>query len=277
MGDKVVLASLSQPATDEGGQIKMLVQGASLTKNEKTAIASAFEKILGLRFDLSPFYRMARQDQTLGPLVERFRGLKPPRFPTAFEGAVNGIACQQLSLNVGIALLNRLSEACAPSFSATAKEGMRHAFPAPEDILRLRIADIRKMGFSTRKAEFLLDLAEAVAGGRTDIESLAKMDRQEAIELLMKIRGVGRWTAEYVMLRGVGDVSAFPGDDVGGRNKLQRWLKMNERLSYETVQHVTSKWKPFPGLLYFHLLLDGLAKEGYVQPEKRIMPPTDVK
>ena len=52
---------------------------------------------------------MAAPDPLLGPLAERMRGLKPPRFPTVFEALVNGIACQQLSLAVGIHLLNRLT------------------------------------------------------------------------------------------------------------------------------------------------------------------------
>jgi hypothetical protein len=65
------------------------------------------ERLLGIRIDLTEFYRLAARDGNLGPLAERFRGLKPPRLPTLFEGLVNGIACQQMSLTLGILLLNR--------------------------------------------------------------------------------------------------------------------------------------------------------------------------
>lgn len=84
------------------------------------------------------------------------------------------------------------------------------------------------------------------------------------IQSMPRLKGPGPETAEYVLLRAVGDLSAFPGDDVGGRNKLQRWLGMKERLSYETVREITSKWLPFPGFIYFHLLLDELARKGYI-------------
>ncbi len=60
--------------------------------------------------DLSGFYRFARSGEPLAPLAQRFRGFKPPRFLTLFEALVNGITCQQLSLTVGIIVLNRLVE-----------------------------------------------------------------------------------------------------------------------------------------------------------------------
>ena len=70
---------------------------------------SAHGPLLGLTADLADFATKAAQDPLLGPLAVRLRGLKPPRFPTVFEALVNGVACQQLSLAVGIHLLNRLT------------------------------------------------------------------------------------------------------------------------------------------------------------------------
>ncbi len=215
-----------------------------------------------MRADLSAFYVTAKHDPHLASLADRFRGLKPPRFPTAFEAAVNAIACQQLSLNVGILLLNRLSEASA--LFVHSDSGPRYAFPRPQDIVKLSIGDLRRLGFSIRKAQYLLDLARAIAAGELDLERLAALPRQEAIESLVHLKGIGRWTAEYVLLRGLGDLSAFPGDDVGGKNKLRRWLGIRRTLTYEGVQKVTSKWKPYPGMIYFHLLLEGLSQEGYI-------------
>jgi DNA-3-methyladenine glycosylase II len=85
------------------------------------------QKTLGLAVDLEPFYKLARDDAVIGPLVEEFSGVRPPRFPTVFEGLVNSIACQQVSLDLGIVLLNRLSE----RFGASARTGgtLLHAFP----------------------------------------------------------------------------------------------------------------------------------------------------
>jgi DNA-3-methyladenine glycosylase II len=85
---------------------------------------------------------------------------------------------------------------------------------------------------------------------------------------LCALRGVGRWTAEYVLLRGLGRLHVFPGDDVGARNKLQRWLGLLEPLDYDGVQRTLAKWQPFQGLVYLHLLLKALQLEG----ERRLRP-----
>jgi len=68
------------------------------------------DRMLGLGADLAGFYRLAEHDNQLNPLAQRFVGMRPPRFPSVFEAVVNAIACQQLSLIVGIHLLNRLAE-----------------------------------------------------------------------------------------------------------------------------------------------------------------------
>jgi DNA-3-methyladenine glycosylase II len=262
VGDTPVEVSVSQKGASKEPRVKVHVSGVRFTKTAQSQIAATIEKAFGMRTDLSRFYGIAKHDPRLGLLADKFLGLKPPRFPTAFEAAVNGIACQQLSLNVGIMLLNRLSEACA--LCVHSDSSLHHAFPRPQDLVKLSVVDLRGLGFSTRKAQFLLELARAVTTGELDLEGLAALGRQEAIECLTRWRGIGRWTAEYVLLRGLGDLSAFPGDDVGGRNRLRSWLGIKRPLSYEDVQIVTSKWKPYPGLIYFHLLLDGLSKEGYV-------------
>jgi DNA-3-methyladenine glycosylase II len=256
--------SVTQPSTEESS-IEIGVKGAKVTERVRSEAAALVKKMLGLAADLSPFYRMARADDKLRPLVSRFRGLKPPRFPTLFEGVVNGIACQQLSLSVGISLLNRLAEVCGPAFEP-GEEAASHAFPAPGDVRGVPPSYLREMGFSTRKAEFLLDVSRAVCSRELDLEGLASASHEKAVQSLMSVRGIGRWTAEYVLLRGKGDLSTFPGDDVGGMNKLARLLGISTPLSYGEVEKITSRWQPFAGLVYFHLLLDDLARRGHVLP-----------
>ena len=70
---------------------------------------SVLDQLLGLRIDLTDWYHTAAGDARLRPLADTFRGMKPPRFPTMFEALVNAFACQQLSLEVGLELLNRLA------------------------------------------------------------------------------------------------------------------------------------------------------------------------
>src|SRR6185312_3158643 len=107
----------------------------------------------------------------LGPLAQRFRGMKPPRFPTVFECLVNAIACQQVTLTLGIRLLNRLAEA----FGLAVGDGdpQAHAFPRPEDLAGHGPEELRPLGFSRQKARALIDLASAIVEGRLDLAAMA--------------------------------------------------------------------------------------------------------
>ncbi len=181
------------------------------------------------------------------PLAERLRGLKPPRFPTVFEALVNGVACQQLSLPVGIHMLNRLVAGHGRP-PAAVPDGPR-AFPTPEDLAAVHPDELRRHGFSFTKARTIVETARAVVAGDLDLESLEHMDDGSAVERLTSIRGVGRWTAEYVMLRGLGRLHVFPGDDVGAHNKLRRLFGVDTALDYDSVQRLVAPWHPYAGVV----------------------------
>ncbi|MGH6886428.1 MAG: DNA-3-methyladenine glycosylase family protein, partial [Geminicoccales bacterium] len=121
--------------------------------------------------------------------------------------------------------------------------------------------ELRALGFSRQKALAMIELAQALAEHRLDLDELEGLDDATAMERLQRLRGVGRWTAEYVLLRGLGRLHVFPGDDVGARNNLQRWLGLLEPLGYDGVQRSLARWAPFQGLVYLHLLLRGLQLE----------------
>jgi DNA-3-methyladenine glycosylase II len=110
-------------------------------------------------------------------------------------------------------------------------------------------------------------LSAALLNGTFDPEGLTRLRNEQAVSVLMKLRGVGRWTAEYVLLRGLGRIDLFPGDDVGARNNLRRWLNIKGALNYETVNQTIAVWRPYSGLIYFHLLLDGLTEAGILGSE----------
>jgi DNA-3-methyladenine glycosylase II len=191
--------------------------------------------------------------------------MKPPRFASVFESVVNAIACQQVTLTLGIRLLNQL----AVKFGPTLQEGddAAHAFPRPDDLAGLRPEELRRLGFSRQKGRAMIELARSITEGDFDLEELTELPDAEAVKRLCGLRGVGRWSAEYILLRGLGRTNIFPGDDVGARNNLQRWLHLTGPLDYERVQRTLARWQRFGGLIYFHLLLDRLAEVGYLQGE----------
>lgn len=238
---------------------------AARTAQERRRIKTTLDRLLGLRVDLAGWYRLAAQDPRLHLLARRFRGVKPPRFPTLFEALVNAFACQQLSLEAGLTLLNRLATFCGVKTGRTD----HYAFPGPRDVVKLPPARYRAIGFSRQKVRAIRNLARAITRRDLDPEALDR-DSDEAIKRrLVALQGVGRWTAEYVLLRGLGRLDVFPGDDVGAQKRLAHWLGRARPLDYAGVQRAVEQWHPYAGMVYFHLLLDGLGQRGVLEPGRK--------
>ncbi|MGD9538842.1 MAG: DNA-3-methyladenine glycosylase [Gammaproteobacteria bacterium] len=255
-GAPVELAATGEGSADRP-QLSVVVSGHHLPAEAQQLAAAALDRMLGLSCTLNEFYRATRGDAELGPMVQRFRGLKPTVYPTVFETLVNAIACQQMTLTFGIRLLNRLSEACGRPVSP--REGAPRTFPEPEDVLALGVEHLRALQFSQAKAHALMELSAAIVERRIVLDTLSLLDNAAAVAQLTALRGVGRWTAEYVLLRGLGRLQVFPCDDIGARNNLGRLLKSTERLTYGAARSIVARWDPFAGLVYFHLLVDRLA------------------
>ena len=109
----------------------------------------------------------------------------------------------------------------------------------------------------------------AVPSGTLDLDTLADLDDADATACLRELYGVGRWSAEYVLLRGLGRLEIFPADDVGARKSLQLWLGQPSALGYEAACRAVADWYPFAGLVYFHLLLSRLAASGHISDQGR--------
>jgi len=228
-----------------------------LTEDRIVSTCALLRRTLGLDANLSAFYRLTRHDEDLAGLVRRFRGVRPPRFPTVFEGLVNAVACQQFSLEVGIELLNRLTDAYG--LAVPGPQAPCAAFPEPVALASLSPSELRQLGFSTQKSRTLIGLGEAAASGQLKDMDLEHLDIDQASRALQGLSGIGRWSAEYVLLRGLGRLSVYPGDDVGARNKLRALLGDPGPLDYDGIARITARWEPFAGMVYFHLLLAGLA------------------
>lgn len=243
-------------------QLRLTVNGGPLNRTAKLEIQRTVRKLLGTHVDLAGFYRVAARDRQFAPLVRRFQGLKPPQFPSIFEALINGIACQQISLAAGLQLLNRLARRF--SLFVGEADSRSYAFPRPEDLAAADPVEIREFGFTSQKARAIIEASQAAVEGRLDFNRLARMSDEDALRRLMQLRGVGRWTAEYTLLRGMGRRHIFPAGDIGARNALGRWLRLPKPLQAEEARQVLDRWKPFAGMLYFLMLMTGLDEAGWL-------------
>jgi DNA-3-methyladenine glycosylase II len=273
VGETAVAMAVTQVGPPDEPRLQVTVEAPRLPPEAAPAARQALDRLLGLQVDLASFYRLAAGDARLAGLARRFRGLKPPCFPAPFEALANAIACQQVTLTQGIRLLNLLAAGYGRSAGSAGDAGKPagpeavHAFPRPDDLTAAAPEALRALGLSRQKARALGEAARAVVTGQLDPAALAGLDDATAVARLCALHGVGRWTAEYVLLRGLGRLHVFPGDDVGARTNLRRWLGLEQALDYDGVSRTIARWQPYGGLIYFHLLLDRLAEVGLAQLE----------
>ena len=252
VGEAGVELQVRQHGPAESPQLELRLRGpAARLPAAREAARAAAERLLGLDYDRTAFDRIASADPRLAPLAARYRGVHPQRYLDLFETLANAVACQQVSLNVGIALLGRL---CRRYGRRLDGEPGCHAFARAQDLLHADPQDLRRDGWSLSKARYLLDIAAALSDGSWE-RRLQQADDAQALQALLSLRGVGRWSAQYALLRGLGRHRCFPVDDAGARKYLALWLGLPAAPDPQMTEALIERWQPCAGLVYFHLLL----------------------
>ena len=164
-------------------------------------------KLLGAEFELEPFRVWAEGRPVLGDLVPKIAGFRPPLVPDAFECLITSITAQQVSLFAAFAIRNRLIEAYG--FMAETAYG----FPTRERVAAASEEELVALGFSRRKAEYVVGLARS----ELDLDALATLEDEEVRERLTALRGLGPWTAEWFLARHLARPRAWPAGDLGLR------------------------------------------------------------
>lgn len=214
-------------------------------------------RMLGTERDLSDFQRRARAIRWLAPLAGRMRGLKPPRYPTLFEACANAIVFQQVSLRAASAIMRRLILALGSSVEF---EGVPLAiFPGVEAFFGADDAVLRTAGLSGGRLATLRRAGEAIATGAISEAMLDARSSADAGHLLREIKGIGPWTAAVILLRGLGRLDVFPGDDSGVAANLA--LVTGELMDIGPALATLGSQR---GMLYFCLLLARLGARGEI-------------
>lgn len=244
-----VIVSVTQPRSDG---LAVSVHGPA---RAVPAALTSVRRMLGPERDLSDFHRQARKVSWLAPLARRMRGLKPPRYPTLFEACVNVVLFQQVSLHAASAIVGRLIVALGTRIE---HDGIPLAmFPTVDHFLGTGDAEILEVGVSAGKLATLRRVGEAVAGGELSEATLEGQSSPEAARMLRGIPGIGPWTAAVILLRGLGQLDAFPPNDSGVAANLA--LVAGGSLD---ADHVAESLGSQRGMLYFNLLLARLEARG---------------
>jgi DNA-3-methyladenine glycosylase II len=167
-------------------------------------------KLLGAEFDLAAFYEWAEGEPVLARLTRELGGLRPPLAPDPFETLVTSITAQQISLHAAFSIRNRLIERFGRHV------GQAHAFPTAQRLRRADPEELVRLGFSRRKAEYVVGLAAE----KIDFTALAELPDEEIKDRLVAIRGLGEWTADWFLARHLARPRAWPAGDLGVRKAV---------------------------------------------------------
>lgn len=227
-----------------------------LNKTVRPAVASAVceyvREWLDLDSDLAPFYRFAKKDSLLKTLTTRYFGLRLIRIPDLFEALCWAILGQQINTVFAYTLKQRLVEKFGEPYVF---EGEFYwLFPTPEIVAELKPADLLSLQFNRQKVEYLIGLARLLRDGSISKQRLLESNSIDAArESLLKIRGVGPWTASYVLMRCLGFRSAFPIEDIGLHNALQRLLNLPRKPTLEEIREMSKGWGDWQAYVAIYL------------------------
>jgi len=153
--------------------------------------------------------------------------------PNIFKTLVDAIVSQQISVRAAESIMKRL-QAALPDSTIT-----------PEALLLLEHDELRAVGLSTQKVRYIRDLSERVSGGLLKLEELASLDDEEVIANLTAVKGIGRWTAEMILIFSLGRPDVLPVGDLGFLEGVRRAYGLETRPTPGEVQLRGEAWRPY--------------------------------
>ena len=230
-GDRNIPFSCRQRGTIRAPRVEVLADTEDLTTVLEAAKISFISPGRG-------FSTLLRKDPVLSTLNRRFPGIRQVRQFDLFYGLLRAISAQQINLKWATVLRRRLAEAYGEKLSVG--EDFVYSL-RPVVVAAARMQDLRALQFSARKAESLLAVSEALAGGRLTQEDLAEMEDSEAIKTLVSLRGIGTWSAEWILVRCLGRSRVVAGD-LGVRKAVAIAYLGEEIAAEDQVRRTVAHW-----------------------------------
>ena len=195
VNDKLVLAAVESCGTIDEPRLGVeLKSNKKMICGDKRKAAEVVAGLFNLNFELEPFYEETKNDQIMTQLTRKLYGLKSPTTQCAFEALVDSIVEQQISLKVAYSLERKLVKKFGDALSLDSE--VYCAYPSPQTLASVGLVELRGIGLSQRKAEYIKAASTLIAEGKLDLETLKTVEKPEDIVAeLDKLKGVGVWTA----------------------------------------------------------------------------------
>lgn len=227
--------------TPGNGVFEIEIVNKTPTVFELRTVTEYIREWFDLDTDLCPFYKFAEGDKLLAPIVKHFYGYRIVGQPDLFESLVWAIIGQQINLQFAYTLKQRFVEGYGDSL--VWNDTSYYTFPSPAVVSKLTHDDLFPLQFSRQKSKYVQLIAEAFETGQISKEKIKGLPLLEAKEELMKIKGVGNWTANYALMKTFHHPDAFPLEDAGVHNAIRNLKRMKRKPTLEEVRRVFKKYK----------------------------------
>lgn len=235
---EVVLFELRQ-ADKKNLEVEILSGHASAT------VQGALEKFVREWFDLDtnlkPFYALAKDDALLKELAKKYFGYRIVGQPDLFESLVWAVLGQQINVQFAFTLKAKFVEQFGEKMIF--EEQPYYLFPQPDAVALLTDEHLLPLQFSRQKSKYTVLIAEAFASGEISKEKIKGLPLAEAKEKLMKIKGVGNWTANYALMKTFHYPDAFPLEDAGVHNAIKNLKGLKSKPTIDQVKRIFKKYK----------------------------------
>ena len=186
---------------------------------------------------------LTKTDESLGEIIRR---VGPCRLAMQTDGShfghiMRSIVYQQLSGKAAATIFSRVV-ALYPNQELT-----------PAAVMKTPHAKLRAAGLSERKAQYVVELAARTHSGELAVESLHELDDDAVIDTLVKVRGIGRWTAQMVLMFRLGRPDILPELDLGVQKAVQKMRRMRKLPTPEKLQKIGESWAPYRTVASWYL------------------------
>lgn len=236
---------------DNDNHLDVAVLNGELTKSSEKTIAEFVTKWLDMDRDLSKFYALTARQNTRW-LTDPCEGLRLVMIPDFFEAICWSVIGQQINLTFAFSLKRRLVELCE---SPIEYDGYTHySFPAAKKIANLDIQGLKNIQFSQRKAEYLIGIARLFVSGEISYEKVADLnDTESMIAKLCQIRGIGQWSANYVLMKAFNRMDCITHGDTGLQAAVRKKMGLDRKPTREEVIAFLEPFKGWESYVVFYL------------------------
>ena len=238
---RLVLVTVRSTGSVDSPELAIELRGEGLTDADGEVAVAQVRWMLGTDQELASFYALAESDLALAGLARQFRGLHLPRTATLFEALVLAILGQQISASVARTMRTLLIE----RYGARAEfDGATYyAFPRPEAVLSALPEELRELKLSRSKAEYVRVIAGAALEPGWD--ELYELPDDEVVRRMTALRGVGNWTAQWALVRGLARPDALPLGDLALRRGVSRLWRDGATVTDAEVKTIAERWRPW--------------------------------